>query len=87
MPKRIRQIPASEVHDPQKPKTLVLSPKAQLYLEYAGFDMRDLERFTQLRDKYLEARTLENIKAISTHELERIVRNGLTLATRGAYTQ
>lgn len=68
--------------DPKGPQTIVLSPKAQLYLEYAGLDLQFINRMASARDMYLRARTTENINRITTLELENIVKNGLTLATR-----
>lgn len=49
--------------------TLVLSRKAQLYFYFSGmYEMMD--KFAELRDDYLNARTTKNINRITTFEIE-----------------
>lgn len=64
-------------------QNLVLSKKAQLYLMYSSDQNIDyLNQMMQLRDAYLYARDYQAINRITAAEIENVIRNGLTLATR-----
>ena len=79
--RRLRIIKGGGKYLPQH--NIVLSRKAQLWLIYSGENNIDyLNQMMQLREQYIYARDYESINRITTAEIEQIVRNGLTLATK-----